>query len=71
MICLVSDFNMLNYYVEEIPEAAYSILEHATAPTTIIYDKPLRVSENLIAAGQHLGHPYGQRRVLCRITKTI
>ena len=22
MICLVSDFNMLNYYIEEIPEAA-------------------------------------------------
>ena len=54
MICLVSDFNMLNYYVEEIPEAAYSILEHATAPTTIIYDKPLRVSENLIAADNSL-----------------
>ena len=25
MICLVNDFKMLNYYVEEIPEAAYSI----------------------------------------------
>jgi L-threonylcarbamoyladenylate synthase len=49
MICLVSDFNMLNYHVEDIPEAAYSILEYATAPTTIIYDKPLRVTENLIA----------------------
>jgi L-threonylcarbamoyladenylate synthase len=49
MICLVSDFNMLNYYVEEIPGAAYSILEYASDPTTIIYDKPLRVTENLIA----------------------
>ena len=54
MICLVNDFNMLNYYIEEIPEAAYSILEYATAPTTIIYDKPLRVSENLIAADNTL-----------------
>ena len=49
MICLVSDFRMLNYHVEEIPEAAYSILEHATNPTTIVYDKPLRVTENVIA----------------------
>ena len=49
MICLVNDFKMLNYYVEEIPEAAYSILDYATKPTTLIYDKPLRVTENLIA----------------------
>ena len=54
MICLVSDLKMLNYHLEEIPEAAYSILEHAVDPTTIVYDKPLRVSENLIAADNTL-----------------
>ena len=54
MICLVNDFNMLNYHVEEIPEAAYSILEYADTPTTIIYDRPLRVSENLIAENNTL-----------------
>jgi len=54
MICLVSDFKMLNYHVEEIPEAAYNILEHAADPTTIVYDKPLRVTENLIAADNTL-----------------
>ena len=54
MICLVSDFKMLNYYVEEILEAAYSVLEYASTPTTIIYDKPLRVTENLIAADNTL-----------------
>ena len=54
MICLVNDLNMLNYYVEEIPEAAYSILDYATKPTTLIYDNPLRVSENLIAADNTL-----------------
>ncbi|MGY8924403.1 MAG: L-threonylcarbamoyladenylate synthase [Flavobacteriales bacterium] len=54
MICLVNDFKMLNYHVEEIPEAAYSILEHAEEPTTIVYDKPLRVTENLIAADNTL-----------------
>jgi L-threonylcarbamoyladenylate synthase len=49
MICLVSDLKMLNQFIEEIPEAAYDILKYAINPTTIIYDKPIRVSENLIA----------------------
>ena len=49
MICLVNSIQMLNQYIEEIPEIAYSILKYANTPTTIIYDSPLRVSENLIA----------------------
>ena len=49
MICLVSDFNMLNQYVENVPEVAYDLLKHANKPTTIIYDKPTRISENIVA----------------------
>ncbi|RLD27066.1 MAG: threonylcarbamoyl-AMP synthase [Bacteroidetes bacterium] len=49
MICLVSDLKMLNHYIQDIPEAAYNILKYAVKPTTIIYDKPIRVTENLIA----------------------
>lgn len=49
MICLVSDLKMLNHYIQSIPEAAYSILKYAKKPTTIIYDQPIRVTENLIA----------------------
>lgn len=49
LICLVSDFRMLNLYVEEVPEVAYDILKYANKPTTIIYDKPIRVAENLVA----------------------
>lgn len=48
LICLVSDFKMLNQFVEEVPEVAYDILKYATKPTTIVYDKPIRVAENLI-----------------------
>ncbi|WP_109298782.1 L-threonylcarbamoyladenylate synthase [Aquimarina sp. AU474] len=48
MISLVSDFKMLQQYVEEVPEVAYDILKYASKPTTIIYDRPLRVAENLI-----------------------
>jgi L-threonylcarbamoyladenylate synthase len=49
LICLVSDFRMLNQFVEDVPEVAYDILKYAVKPTTIIYDDPIRVAENLIA----------------------
>ena len=49
LICLVSDFKMLNQYIEEIPEVAYDILKYADKPTTIIDDSPLRIAENLVA----------------------
>ncbi len=49
MICLVHDFKMLNQYIETVPEVAYDILKYAAKPTTIIYDRPLHVAENLIA----------------------
>ena len=55
MICLVSDFKMLNQYVETIPEVAYDILKYAAKPTTIIYEDPIRVAENLIATDNTLG----------------
>ncbi|AXT63421.1 threonylcarbamoyl-AMP synthase [Aquimarina sp. AD10] len=55
MICLVNDFKMLQQYVEEVPEVAYDILKYATKATTIIYDRPLRVSENIIAEDNTLG----------------
>ncbi len=55
LICLVSDFKMLQQYVEEIPEVAYDILKYADKPTTIIYDDPIRISENLIAPDNTLG----------------
>jgi len=54
LICLVSDLKMLNYYIQDIPEAAYSILKYADKPTTIIYDKPVRVAKNLIAENNTL-----------------
>ncbi|MBW2961382.1 L-threonylcarbamoyladenylate synthase [Mesonia aestuariivivens] len=54
MICLVSDYKMLNQYVEEIPEVAYDILKYAEKPTTIVFDDPIRVAENLIAEDNSL-----------------
>ena len=54
MICLVNSIQILNQYIEEVPETAYTILKYATTPTTIVYDRPLRVSENLIATDNSL-----------------
>ena len=54
LICLVYDFRMLNEYVENVPEVAYDILKFAKKPTTIIYDDPIRVAENIIAADNSL-----------------
>lgn len=54
LICLVHDFKMLNEYVENVPEVAYDILKYAKKPTTIIYDDPIRVAENIIAADNSL-----------------
>lgn len=48
MICLVSDFKMLNQFVEEVPEVAYDILKYSQKPTTIVYDNPIRIAENLV-----------------------
>lgn len=54
LICVVSDFKMLQQYVEKVPEVAYDILKYAAKPTTIIYDEPIRVAENLIATDNTL-----------------
>ncbi|RFN57745.1 L-threonylcarbamoyladenylate synthase [Marixanthomonas ophiurae] len=54
LICLVHDFKMLNEFVEDVPEVAYDILRYAAKPTTIIYDDPIRVAENLIAEDNSL-----------------
>ncbi|MFI2742436.1 L-threonylcarbamoyladenylate synthase [Zhouia sp. PK063] len=48
LICLVADVRMLEQNIYEVPEAAYDIIEFATKPTTIIYDKPTRVAKNLV-----------------------
>ncbi len=50
LICLVSDIRMLENTVYEVPEVAYDILRLSEKPVTIIYDKPIAVAKNLIAA---------------------
>ncbi|GAA0872235.1 L-threonylcarbamoyladenylate synthase [Gangjinia marincola] len=61
LICLVNDFKMLNRHVENIPEVAYDILRYASKPTTIIYDQPINIAENLLAPDQTLAIRVAQR----------
>jgi L-threonylcarbamoyladenylate synthase len=49
LICLVSDVAMLERYIAEIPSPAYDIIALADKPTTIVYDNPTGVAENLVA----------------------
>nr|AOE07066.1 translation factor Sua5 [uncultured bacterium] len=55
MICLVKDLKMLSQFIEEIPEAAKNILKYAQKPTTIIYDLPKHMAQNLIANDNTIG----------------
>ena len=50
MICLVADDRMLKKHVKEIPAAALDIIDVTEVPTTIIYDEPQNLAENLIGA---------------------
>ncbi|MDG5492368.1 L-threonylcarbamoyladenylate synthase [Psychroserpens sp. SPM9] len=49
LICLVNNYSMLEKHVDTVPPIAYDILDVAIQPTTIIYDNPAGVAENLIA----------------------
>ena len=53
-ICLVNDYKMLDKFVEKVPEIAYDLLKKADKPTTIIYNDPIGVAENLIAEDNSL-----------------
>ena len=55
MICMVKDFKMLSQFIEEIPEAAKDILKYSQKPTTIIYDRPKHMAQNLIANDNTIG----------------
>ncbi|MEH6536569.1 MAG: L-threonylcarbamoyladenylate synthase [Psychroserpens sp.] len=48
LLCLVNNYAMLERHVDNVPNMAYTILDIAVKPTTIIYDNPAGVAENLI-----------------------
>ena len=55
LIVLVSDESMLEEYVEEVPQIAYSLIEVNDKPMTIIYPKGKGFAENLLAEDGSVG----------------
>jgi len=49
LLILVESFQMLDQYIEEVPEMAWEVLKVNKDPLTIIFDRPKGVAENLIA----------------------
>lgn len=49
LICLVANDAMLERHILNVSDLAYDIIDLATKPTTIIFDKPKDVAKNLIA----------------------
>ncbi len=49
MVCLMADLKMVENYVNEIPENIKDFLSQQTTPTTVIYNHPKNIAENLLA----------------------
>jgi len=55
MLVLVDGYQMLQNYVSEIPLEIWEILEKSVYPTTIIYQNPVNLPENLLAKDGSIG----------------
>lgn len=49
LVTLVADTDMLEQWVDDIPEAAYQLIDAAVEPLTIIYSHPHGLAANLTA----------------------
>lgn len=72
MLVLLDAPGRLNYYVEQVPDMAWDLMEFSTRPLTIIYPKAREVARNLIAEDGSLGiritkDPFCQR--MCAMLK--
>ncbi len=55
LITLVDSVEMLDRYVDDVPEVAYQLIEVADKPLTIVYDRGINVSPNLLADDGSIG----------------
>ncbi|MEC7263001.1 MAG: L-threonylcarbamoyladenylate synthase [Bacteroidota bacterium] len=49
LICLVGSQGMLERHVKQVPDVAYDIIDLSTKPTTIVFDEPKGIAQNLVA----------------------
>ena len=50
LVILVDSFEMLKKYIPKVSEAVLDLLKKTTNPTTIIYDNPVGLAKNVVAA---------------------
>lgn len=55
MIILVSNFIMLQEYVENVPFQAVDLMDEAESPLTVIYPHAINIAQNLLAADGSIG----------------
>ena len=75
LIILLENDNQLQSYVHEVPEVAYSLIEYAENPLTIVYDGAKNLPENLLASDKSVGirivkHPFCER-LIRRLRKPV
>ena len=55
MLVLLDSSAKLDYYVQDVPEMAWDLIELADTPLTIIYDKARNLASNLIGEDGSIG----------------
>jgi L-threonylcarbamoyladenylate synthase len=50
LVILVDSFEMLKIYIPKVSEAVLALLSKTTNPTTIIYNNPVGLAKNVVAA---------------------
>jgi L-threonylcarbamoyladenylate synthase len=55
MLVLTDSFTKVNFYVYDLPDIAYDLVDLSTKPLTIIYSKARNLAPNLIAADGSVG----------------
>lgn len=55
MIVLIDRDVKLQFYVDEVPEIAYDLIEYSDKPLTIIYDGARNLAPNLMAEDRSIG----------------
>lgn len=55
LIVLVSDYEMISHYVENIPDIAFDLIRHIEKPTTVIYSNAKNLASNVVATDGTIG----------------
>lgn len=55
MLVLVDSDVKVDYYVQDVPEVAWDLIQYATKPLTIIYDGARNLASNLLAEDGSVG----------------